>query len=208
MVFRSQNNCVALSGPLSSSSNLMLSEVLTPGLGSIPALGSWEHLSPPSTTHIGTASSLEVELLSLGVVNWYLPSLLHHQDIPDKASSLASLTLCLALDVHSHTEQLTCCVHPLQSQHSHTCANTYTAFVSLAEPLGNTGPGTDTFSTSLHYFFSFPTPWWRKLPICSCFIRMHEYSWLFTRSHFDFVWGVLLYQSITRNKVKSFQSYV
>lgn len=154
MVFRSQNNCVALSGPLSSSSNLMLSEVLTPGLGSIPALGSWEHLSPPSTTHIGTASSLEVELLSLGVVNWYLPSLLHHQDIKDKASSLASLTLCLALDVHSHTEQLTCCVHPLQSQHSHTCANTYTAFVSLAEPLGNTGPGTDTFSTSLHYFLA------------------------------------------------------
>lgn len=185
MVFRSQNNCVALSGPLFGSS--MLSEVLTPGLGSIPALGSWEHLSPPSTTHMRTASSLKVELLSLGLVNWYLPSLLHHQDIPDKASSPASLTLCLALDVHSHTEQLTCCVHPLQSQHSRTCG---------------------TFSTSLHYFFSFPTPWWRRLPICSCFIRTHEYSWLFTRCHFDFVWGVLLYQSIIRNKVKSFQSYV
>lgn len=82
-------------------------------------------------------------------VNRYLPSLLHHQDIPDKASSPASSTsvLCSRWTALHRTApekpcfsgdsallpQLTCCFHPLQNLHA--CGNTYAVFVSLTKPL-------------------------------------------------------------------------
>lgn len=76
-------------------SSSMLSEVLTPGLGNIPRLGSSEHFFPTSITHLRTASSLLAELLSLTVM---LTDIFR-----DWPPVLLAGCLCLALDVQPHT---------------------------------------------------------------------------------------------------------
>lgn len=136
-VLKSQNNRVALSWPLSSSS--MLSEVLTPGLGSIPGLGSSEHFSPTPITHLRTASSLSAELLSLAVMlTGIFQACGTTRIFQTRPPVLLAQRLCFALDVQPCTEQPqaspafqvtqlcshSCPVDYIPSKHLHDCANT------------------------------------------------------------------------------------
>lgn len=157
LVFKSWNNHVAFSWPVSSSS--ILSQVLTPRLGSFPTLGSSEHFSPTPVTHLRTASSLSAEQLSLAVMLTHIFQVCCTTRIlQTRPPVLLAWCQCFALDVQPCTEQhqispvfqgiqLSSLSWPAVYSPSKSSISTLapTLLYHWQKPPGNAGTGTDTF---------------------------------------------------------------